>query len=384
MQAARWDRAQARGHVQDSNERRERARVSYDFSRESTEEPTHEQLLAAWDMLKKGQNQVESEFNEGEDYHDDNADNREIPITNPILEAYESESEDEMGNMNYFMLYNTHRGDELRAPKLLSGDRKSRLTFAEAYLKYWRSHKAQQRKRPRRQRVPAKAVIECMDADLLELIVTEELPVDQRKQDVAEASAKDVHRWVMMIGKERPAHLVEQGITALKNLKCEISGADAVKNVMKFYIEIKRCIRKFRIDMKTSAVTKILTWGISPPNMKRRVRAALDNGTATDRAAAKLLPLYYRVLKSLAQKAVEAHELGFSSKKPATGNNTRKPKHENGNTSNKNKKMGILRTKIRAARSPAYFVGVNTPYDYVRKCPKTASSGSEKTQAETA
>ena len=103
------------------------------------------------------------------------------------------------------MLYNTHRGDELKAPKLLGGDRKSRLAFAEQYLKYWKSHKAQQRKRPKRQRVPAKAVIECMDADLLELIVTEELPEDQRKIDVADASAKDVHRWVMMIGEAQLA-----------------------------------------------------------------------------------------------------------------------------------------------------------------------------------
>ena len=102
--------------------------------------------------------------------------------------------------MLYALQHSPGRGDDIQAPKLLSGDRKSRLAFAEEYLKYWQSHKAQQRKRPKRQRVPARAVIECMDADLLELIVTEELPEDQRKQDVAEASGKDVHRWVMMIG----------------------------------------------------------------------------------------------------------------------------------------------------------------------------------------
>ena len=74
------------------------------------------------------------------------------------------------------VVYTSEDLKKVRSPWLKFGDEKAKKQFRLAYLKYVQSHNNVMRGRPRSHRVPPRAVVECIDADLLLYICKFELP----------------------------------------------------------------------------------------------------------------------------------------------------------------------------------------------------------------
>ena len=74
------------------------------------------------------------------------------------------------------LVYSADSLDKIKAPWLKHGDEKAKREFEEAYLKYCAKHDRVMRGRPLAHRILPKAVVECMDPDLLEYVCARAIP----------------------------------------------------------------------------------------------------------------------------------------------------------------------------------------------------------------
>ena len=78
-------------------------------------------------------------------------------------------------------------------------------------------------------RVPPRAVVECIDADLLLYICKFEIAWRYRTSRPEEVDALAVHEWAMKTKKSSLDAEDEEGITQLRKLVCNLGGADGVR-----------------------------------------------------------------------------------------------------------------------------------------------------------
>ena len=134
------------------------------------------------------------------------------------------------------MVYGGTAEKDVKAPWMKHGDAAARAAFRIKYLKYLKIHDMGQRTKPPEYRTYPKAVVECMDPDLLWYVCKYELPKKYRTSKPEKVDALVVHRWVMQkSGTELDADDAE-GIKLIKALKCNISGTEGVKNVQNLFI----------------------------------------------------------------------------------------------------------------------------------------------------
>ena len=99
------------------------------------------------------------------------------------------------------------------------------------YLKYLKTHDLGQRTRPPEYRTYPKAVVECIDPDLLWYICKFELPKPYHTDKPENVDTLVVHRWAMTRSKRELSADDEEGIKLLKALKCKLTGSEGVKQV---------------------------------------------------------------------------------------------------------------------------------------------------------
>ena len=100
------------------------------------------------------------------------------------------------------MLYDPTAGDNNKPPVLNAADPRAREVFRLKYLAYVAKHKRLMRTRPAMYRTMPKAVMECVEADLLMYMCKCLLPTRYRTRDPANVSATAVHKWVMSETKQ--------------------------------------------------------------------------------------------------------------------------------------------------------------------------------------
>ena len=136
-----------------------------------------------------------------------------------------------------------YNGDDLEgvdAPKLRHGDEKARKTFRVDYITYVAEHENRMRSRPSEYRILPKAVVECIDADLLVYICNYELADRYKTKDTAKVSALAVHQWVMQQTPDDLAMEDDEGIRKLKSLKVELTGEGGVRSVQNLFTPRRR------------------------------------------------------------------------------------------------------------------------------------------------
>ena len=105
------------------------------------------------------------------------------------------------------------------------------------YIKYLKVHDLGRRTRPPEHRTYPKAVVECINPDLLWYICKYELPKKYRTSRPEKADALVVHNWVMQKEAKELNVDDEEGLRQLKTLKCNLlAGEDGVKNIQQLFI----------------------------------------------------------------------------------------------------------------------------------------------------
>ena len=154
------------------------------------------------------------------------------------------------------------------------------------------------RGRPRSHRVPPRAVVECIDADLLLYICKFELPWRYRTSRPEEVDALAVHEWAMKTSKSSLDAEDEEGITLLRKLVCNLGGANGVREVQNLFISVRKLYR-----LKTTQ-KQIITWlgyNIKPTRVRKTVQGILKQQTRRGQRAAKKLKCFHKLLMKVAK-----------------------------------------------------------------------------------
>ena len=221
------------------------------------------------------------------------------------------------------VLYSADDLAKVKSPYLSNGSRHDKKRFRNAYIKYGIAHEAVMRQRPLGQRVPPKAVIECIKPSLLMYICKYELKRKYRCEDPAMVKAVAVHDWVMGQRKLPLDTEDPDGIAKLKAVKIVINGRDGMKNVQNGFIHIEEIIRHHRVETKESQIIKWICDGIGPERVQTTVKNfLLKNKKSARRARCKLLK-FHRKLRKIARRFEDAYELGMQPKERSTNNNNR-------------------------------------------------------------
>ena len=205
-----------------------------------------------------------------------------------------------------------------KPPFLKHGDAASRAAFRLKYLKYVKTHELGQRTRPADYRTYPKAVVECIDPDLLWYACKYELPRKFRTSNPAKADALAVHNWVLTKNSSEMDADDEEGIKAIKALKCNLTGENGVKNVQELFIQVRRTRKRYRLRVSSKQIIYWLTSNISPPKVKRTIINIQKQEGRRGQKASKDLSYFHKILRRVARRFKVSHDLGLE-EKPKTG-----------------------------------------------------------------
>ena len=197
------------------------------------------------------------------------------------------------------------------APMLKHGDKAARKLFRVKYLKYAQEHANVMRGRPPSHRVPPKAVVECIDADLLLYICRYELPKRHRTKRPERADALAVHNWVMKVGASLLNAEDADGISQLKKLKCTIGGPDGVREVQQFFIQVRKLRKLHHVKITEKQIISWLSYNIRPNEVKRTIAGILRQNTKLGRRASRHIDHFHNLLKEIARTFAKSFELGL-------------------------------------------------------------------------
>ena len=201
-----------------------------------------------------------------------------------------------------------------KAPYLKQGDASSRAAFRVKYLKYLKNHDIGQPTRPPEYRTHPKAVVECMDTDLLWYACKYELPKEYRTSKPEGVDALVVHRWVMQKEDRELSADDEEGIRQIKALKCNLTGVNGVRQVQNLFIQLRKIRMKYRLKTSPKQIIFWVTENLSPARVKDTVTNLQKQGESRGRKACKNLDYYHKLLRKIARKFKTAYDLGQESK----------------------------------------------------------------------
>ena len=191
-------------------------------------------------------------------------------------------------------------------PVLKYGDPESKKAFQPKYTAYVAKHKSDQRNIPKAHRVLPRAVVECIEPNLLMQICRLELPKKYRTKRPENVSAMAVHRWVMGATK-LPIDLEDaEGVKKMRALKCTIDAHEGLKNVQLLFMKVFEYQKTYHMKTSEEEIIKWLSNGIQPTQVKYTVLNALKVAGKKGRARRKRLTTFHRLLKKLAKKFYEA------------------------------------------------------------------------------
>ena len=227
-------------------------------------------------------------------------------------------------------------------PTLKFGDRRARKAFREAYLKYVQRHDNAMRRRPPGHRVLSRAVVECIDPDLLMYICRYELPRRYRTRRPDRVDAMAVHNWVMKRQDYDLDAEDEEGITKIKELTCDISGGGGVRAVQQLFIEVRKIRRLYRLKTAEKQIISWLSYKLKPESVKRTILGILKQSTRKGKRSSRKIKHFHKLLRQVAETFSQSHQLGLrAAEKPKDKKSRRQPRRgKKGNRNNSNTNDG--------------------------------------------
>ena len=257
------------------------------------------------------------------------------------------------GQQRTTVVYTSEDLKKVKSPWLKYGDDSSKRKFREDYLKYCKGHQNVMRGRPMSHRVPPRAVVECIDADLLQYICRFEIAKKYRTSHPENVDALAVHEWAMKTSKSSLDAEDEEGITLIRDLVCNLGGVNGVREVQNLFIQVRRLRKLYRLKTTQRQIITWLAYKIKPPRVRKTVQGILKQTTRRGRRAAKKLKCFHKLLMRVAKTFHESFELGLSEKSGSSskggngGNGNRGRQNSNNNqrqpqnaTQNSNQKNG--------------------------------------------
>ena len=237
-----------------------------------------------------------------------------------------------------------YNGDDLKglnSPVLKYGDKAARKAFRVTYLTYVAEHENRMRSRMPEDRVLPRAVVECVEPNLLVYICKYELDEEYQTDDPAKVSALAIHRWVMACEKGELEMEDSEGIKKLKGLKLEITGEGGVRGVQTLFMTVDKTRKHYRLNTTEEQIIKWLTWNIQPTKVRDNVKSYLGQASKKAKRAGKRLREFHALLMSIAKTFQASYELGLETKprkKPSgkEGGSTRSKNKNKGNKGNAN------------------------------------------------
>ena len=183
-------------------------------------------------------------------------------------------------------------------PLLKFGDPESKKVFQPKYTAYVAKHKSDQRNIPKEHRVLPRAVVECIEPNLLMQICRLELPKKYRTKKPENVSAMAVHRWVMGATK-LPIDLEDaEGVRKMRALKCTIDAHEGLRNVQQLFMKVFEYQKTYHMKTSEEEIVNWLSNGIQPTQVKYTVLNALKVDGNKGRARRKRLTTFHRLLKN--------------------------------------------------------------------------------------
>ena len=203
--------------------------------------------------------------------------------------------------------------------------------FQAAYLKYVAKHNRAMRNRPPAHRLLPKAVVECVDPDLLEYICRKGLKKRYRSKNPATVPAARIHKWVMRKKRNRLGAEDGEGLKKLKAVRIDLSGEGGVRSVQTAFIEIRKIRKEHKIQLKEEEIIKNLGYELKPLSTRTVIKNILKQDNRQSNKARKRLDKYHDLLMQFAKTFQEASELGLVAPKeqkpnPKNSKNPRNPK----------------------------------------------------------
>ena len=229
-------------------------------------------------------------------------------------EGYREVGRREHGHRRTAVVYN---GDDLKglnAPVLKYGDKAARKAFRVAYLIYVAEHENRMRSRMPEDRVLPRAVVECVEPNLLMYICKYELDEEYQTSDPAKVSALAIHRWVMACERGELEMEDSEGVKKLKNLKLELTGEGGVRSVQTLFMTVDKTRTHYRLNTAEKEIIKWLTWNINPKRVRENVKAYLGQDSQKARRAGRKLKHFHALLMGIAKTFQASHELGMEAK----------------------------------------------------------------------
>ena len=217
------------------------------------------------------------------------------------------------------MVYSADSLDHIKSPWLKHGDKRAKTAFETAYLKYVAKHHSAMRSRPVAHRILPKAVVECIDPDLLMYICTRGLKKRYRTKDPTRVSAARVHDWVMKRKKNVLGLEDEDGLKKLKALRLNITGENGVRSVQTTFIEVDKIRTQYRLKKKQEYIVKELVREMMPLEIRKAVRGLLGQDTKKAKKANKKITHLHDLIMKIAVKTEEAAALGLTATKEKKG-----------------------------------------------------------------
>ena len=199
----------------------------------------------------------------------------------------------------------------MKAPWLKHGDEKAKRVFEEAYLKYCAKHDRVMRNRPVVYRILPKAVVECMDPDLLEYVCRRALPKKYRSKNPATVSAQVIHDWVMTRKSNRLGAEDGNGLKKLKATRIDLSGENGVRSVQTAFIEIGKIRKEYNLQIKEEEIIKNLMYELKPVSTRAVIRDILKQGNKRSTKARKRLAKFHDLLMEFLKTFNEARAFGM-------------------------------------------------------------------------
>ena len=248
------------------------------------------------------------------------------------------------------VVYSSEDLKRVHAPTLHDGDKLARKRFRVKYLKYAQMHANVMRGRPPSHRVPPKAVVECIEPDLLQYICAHALPKKYRVRRPEKADALVVHNWVMKVGSSILDAEDSEGIAALRKLKCTIGGPGAVREVQRFFIRVRKLRKLHRVKIAEKQIIAWLSYNIKPPDVKRTIMSILRQNTKRGRLAARYLSRFHKLLMRIAKTFTRSFELGLGPRGSSSGKGNGEQPDQDDDNSNKRDAGGKSRRRGKKAR----------------------------------
>ena len=177
------------------------------------------------------------------------------------------------------MVYSADSLDKVKSPWLKYGDERAKREFETAYLKYCVKHDRVMRSRPPAHRTLPKAVVECMDPDLLGYVCQKAIPKKYRNKDPSKVRAQVIHDWVMTRETNRLGAEDGDGLKKLKAVKIDLGGEGGVRSVQMAFIEIEKIRTEYKLQIKEEEIIKNLQYAIKPVSTRDVIRNILKQGT---------------------------------------------------------------------------------------------------------